>query len=66
MSIKKSIERPKPCLNYLIHPNFRGVTRLFVLSFPDDVVRSGHIDYFMWSVEIKNYNVMTDKRNFFV
>ena len=43
-------------LDYLIEPSFQGVNRLFVLSFPDIRVRAGHTDYFIPSIEIKDYD----------
>ena len=50
-------------LNYLINPSFQGVNRLFVLSFEND--RTSHSTYYLPKVEIKDYNVMIDSRNFF-
>ena len=37
-----SKERSKQYLNYLIDPSFRGVNRLFVLSFEDNAYRTSH------------------------
>ena len=34
------------------------MNRLFVLSFDANVVRTGHIKYFLPKVEIRYYNVM--------
>ena len=52
-------------LNYLINPNFQGVNRLFVLSFKNENDRKSHSTYYLPKVEIKDYNVMIDGRNFF-
>ena len=52
-------------LNYLINPSFQGVNRLFVLSFENENDRSSHSAYYLANVEIKDYNVMIDGRNFF-
>ena len=52
-------------LDYLIDPGFQGVNRLFVLSFKDDVGRESHKQYYLLTVEIKDYNVMIDWWNFF-
>ena len=52
-------------LNYLINPSFQGVNRLFVLSFENENDRSLHSTYYLPKVEIKDYNVMIDGRNFF-
>ena len=48
-------------LNYLIEPSFQGINRLSVLAFENDDQR-----YYIANVEIKDYNVMTDGKNFFV
>ena len=55
----------KQILNYLINPNFQGVNRLFVLSFKNENDRTSHSTYYLPKVEIKDYNVMIDGRNFF-
>ena len=55
----------KSYLNYLINPGFQGVNRLFVLSFEDEDDRTSHSTYYLPKVEIKDYNVMIDGRNFF-
>ena len=52
-------------LNYLINPSFQGVNRLFVLSFENENDRTSRTNYYLPKVEIKDYNVMIDGRNFF-
>ena len=52
-------------LNNLINPSFQGVNRLFVLSFENEDDRTSHSTYYLPKVEIKDYNVMIDGRNFF-
>ena len=52
-------------LNHLINPGFQGVNRLFVLSFENENDRTSHSTYYLPKVEIKDYNVMIDGRNFF-
>ena len=52
-------------LNHLINPSFQGVNRLFVLSFENENDRTSHSTYYLPKVEIKDYNVMIDGRNFF-
>ena len=52
-------------LNYLINPSFQGVNRLFVLPFENENGRTSHSSYYLPKVEIKDYNVMIDGRNFF-
>ena len=59
------MERQKYYLDYLIHPSFRGVNRLFVLSDEDEAQQTGWKRYYLPTVEIKNYNVMIDGQNFF-
>ena len=60
-----STERQNLYLDYFIDPGFQGVNRLFALSFEDNVVRNGHRRYFLPTLEIKDYNVMTDGKNSF-
>ena len=52
-------------LNHLIEPNFRGINGLFVLVFEDDAQRTSNKRYYTPNVEIKDYNVMIDGKNFF-
>ena len=52
-------------LNHLINPSFQGVNRLFVLSFENEDDRTSHSTYYLPKVEIKDYNVMIDDKNFF-
>ena len=51
-------------LNHLINPSFQGVNRLFVLSFENEDVRTSHSTHYLPKVEIKDYNVMIDGKNF--
>ena len=52
-------------LNHLIEPSFQRINKLFVLAFENDAQRISNKRYFVPSVEIKNYNVMIDGKNFF-
>ena len=52
-------------LNHLIEPSFQGVNRLFVLAFENDEQRTSNKRYYIPNVEIKDYNVMIDGKNFF-
>ena len=52
-------------LNHLINSSFQGVNRLFVLSFENENGRTSHSTYYLPKVEIKDYNVMIDGKNFF-
>ena len=51
-------------LNHLVNPSFQGVNRLFVLSFENENDRTSHSNYYLPKVEIKDYNVMIDGKNF--
>ena len=55
-------------LNYLIDPKFTNVNRLFVLSFAQNIL-GDKIDsfshYYVPSIEIKDFNVLTDGESFF-
>ena len=48
-----------------MHPSFQGVNRLFVLSFEGKNFQQSQNKYFPLTVEITDYNVMIDGRNFF-
>ena len=52
-------------LNHLIEPSFQGINRLFVLAFENDAQRTSNKRYYIPNVEIKDYNVMIDGKNFF-
>ena len=62
---KISPERQNQYLDFLIDPRFQGVNRLFVLSFENENDRTVHTKYYLSNVEIKDYNVMIDGKNFF-
>ena len=70
ISWNKDLPKPEllpqnPNLNHLIEPSFQGVNRLFVLAFEDDPERISNKRYYLPNVEIKDYNVMIDGKNFF-
>ena len=52
-------------LNCLIDPTFSNVNRLFVLSFENEDDRTSYFQYYVPSVEIKDYNVFIDGNAFF-
>ena len=54
-----------PNLNHLVGPSFQGVNRLFVLVFGNDAQRTSNKRYYLPNVEIKDYNAMIDRKNFF-
>ena len=63
---QSTLEKLPQCryLNYLIDPSFQGVNRLFVLSFENAKDRTVDKKYIP-NMEIKDYNVFDDGRNFF-
>ena len=52
-------------LNHLIEPCFQGINRSFVSAFENDEQRTSNKRYYISNVEIKDYNVMIDGKNFF-
>ena len=55
-------------LNYLIDPTFTNVNRLFVLSFTRNNAgdnRDCFSDYYPPNVELKDFNVLIDRKSFF-
>ena len=52
-------------LNHLKDPSVQGVNRLFVSSFENDAHWSSYKWYFLPTVEITDYKVMIDEKNFF-
>ena len=54
-----------PNLNHVIEPSFQGVNTLFILAFENDAQRISNKRYYIPNVEIKDYNVMIDGKNFF-
>ena len=62
---KISTERLSQYLDYLVDPGFQIVNRLFVFSFEDEAQQTSYKRYYIGTVEIKDYNVMTNGRNVF-
>ena len=60
-----STKRPNEDFNYLIDPSFQHVNRLYVLSFENNEPRTRHAGYFLPKVEVKDYYVLIDAKNFF-
>ena len=61
---KPELLAQNPNLNHLIEPSFQGVNRLFVLAFENDGQKTSSKRHYIPNVEIKNYNVMIDGKNF--
>ena len=62
---KVTVEQQNQCFDFLINPSFQGVNGLFVLSFENNNCRTSYTRYYLPLVEIKDYNVMIVRRNFF-
>ena len=66
----KYLSKPKllaqnPNLNHLVEPSFQGINRLFVLAFENDDDRISDDEYYLLTVEIKDYNIVINGENFF-
>ena len=62
---KPELLRQNGNFNLLVEPSFQRINRLFVLSFENDAQRISSKRYYLPNVEIKNYNVMINGKNFF-
>ena len=62
---KPELLAQNPNLNQLVEPSFQGVNRLFVLAFENDDDKKGSEEYYLPTVEIKDYNIMINGENFF-
>ena len=51
--------------NYLINSSFQRVNRLFVLFFENENDRASNSLYYLPKVELKDYIIRIDGRNFF-
>ena len=55
---KPELLAQNPNFNHLVEPGFQGVNRLFVLAFENDDNRTSSDEYYLPTVEIKDYNIM--------
>ena len=62
---KPELLAQNPNLNHLVEPSFQGVHRLFVLAFENDDDRTSDDQYYLPTVEIKDYNIVINGENFF-
>ena len=62
---KPELLAQNPNLNHLAEPSFQGINRLFVLAFENDDDRTSDDQYYLPTVEIKDYNIMINGENFF-
>ena len=61
---KPELLAQNPNLNHLVEPGFQGVNRPFVLAFENDDDRTSNEQYYLPTVEIKDYNIdQTIKNN---
>ena len=58
-------ERQIQQLDFLINPSFQGANRRFVLSFEKQNDRTADTGYYFPKVEMKDYNIKIDGKNFF-
>ena len=52
-------------LNYLTDPTFTNVNRLFVLSYENETDRTSFPKYYVPKIEIKDFNVLIDRKPFY-
>ena len=52
------------CLDFINDPSFQGVNRLFVWSFKHDYCRESHKQYYLPTVEIKDYKCFDQWKKF--
>ena len=62
---KPELLAQNPNLNHLVEPSFQGVNRLFVLAFENDDDRISDDEYYLPTVEIKDYNIVINGETFF-
>ena len=62
---KPELLAQNPNLNHLVEPSFQGVKRLFVLAFENDDDRISDDEYYLPTVEIKDYNIVINGEHVF-
>ena len=62
---KPELLAQNPNLNHLVETSFQGINRLFVLAFENDDDRRSDDEYYLPTVEIKDYNIVINGENFF-
>ena len=62
---KPELLAQNPNLNHLLEPSFQGVNRFFVLAFENDDDRTSDNQYYLPTVEVKDYNILINGENFF-
>ena len=62
---KPELLAQNPNLNHLVEPSFQGINRLFVLAFENDDDRTSDEEYYLPTVELKDYNIVINDENLF-
>ena len=62
---KPELLAQNPNLNHLVEPSFQGINRLFVLAFENDDDRISDEEYYLPTVEIKDYSIVINGENVF-
>ena len=62
---KPELLAQNPDLNQLVEPSFQRINRLFVLAFENDDDRISDDEYYLPTVEIKDYNIVINGENVF-
>ena len=62
---KKTSQAQNRYLDFSIDPSFQGENRLFVLLFKDENGRESYKQYYLPTVERKDYNIMINERSVF-
>ena len=62
---KASIEAQNPYLDFHVDPKFQGVKKLFVSLFENNADWTSYNQYFLPTVEVKDYNVMVNGKSLF-
>ena len=60
---KPGLLAQNPNRNHLVEPSFQGINRLFVLAFENDNDRTSDDQYYLPTVEIKDYNIVINGEN---
>ena len=62
---KPELLAQNPNLNHLVEPSVLGINKLFGLAFENDDDRISDDEYYLPTVEIKDYNIVINSENFF-
>ena len=63
--LKSELLRQNANLNHLVEPSFQGINIIFALSFENDAQTTSNKRHHLPNVEIKDYHIMIDGKNFF-